>query len=163
VIRSLIVAHGKNFEIGKDNKLLWHLSDDLKNFKEHTLNKPIVMGRKTYESIGRPLPKRTNIILTQNQDLKLEGCLVMHSYEEVDQWAKQNNINELVYIGGGKIYQDVIDRVDKMYITLVHGEFNADTFFPQYNIDDFTKSSHYHHDKDEKNDYSWDFYMLEKK
>jgi dihydrofolate reductase len=163
VIRSLIVAHGKNFEIGKDNKLLWHLSDDLKNFKEHTLNKPIVMGRKTYESIGRPLPKRTNIILTQNQDLKLEGCLVMHSYEEVDQWAKQNNINELVYIGGGKIYQDVIDRVDKMYITLVHGEFNADTFFPQYNIDDFTKSSYYHHDKDEKNDYSWDFYMLEKK
>lgn len=163
MVKSLIVAHGKNFEIGLDNKLLWHLSDDLKNFKEHTLNKHIVMGRKTYESIGRPLPKRVNIILSRDPSLKVEGCLVMNSYSEVETWAKENSIPELVYIGGGKIYADVIGEVDKMYITYVHGEFEADTYFPRYSIDDYKKSKDYHHDKDDKNDYAWDFYILEKK
>lgn len=163
MIKSLIVAHGKNFEIGLDNKLLWHLSDDLKNFKEHTLNKPIVMGRKTYESIGRPLPKRVNIILSRDPSLQVEGCLVMNSYAQVETWAKENNIPELVYIGGGKIYADVIGEVDKMYITYVHGEFEADTYFPKYSIDDYKKSEDYHHEKDKKNDHAWDFYILEKK
>lgn len=163
MIKSLIVAHGKNFEIGLDNKLLWHLSDDLKNFKEHTLNKPIVMGRKTYESIGRPLPKRVNIILSRDSSLKIEGCLVMHSYEEIENWARENSIDELVFIGGGNIYADVIGEVDKMYITYVHGEFEADTYFPKYSINDYIKSENYHHVKDEKNDHAWDFYILAKK
>lgn len=160
MIKSLIVAHGENYEIGFDNQLLWHLSDDLKNFKNHTTGKPIVMGRKTYDSIGRPLPKRTNIILTRNTDLKVEGCLVMHSYEEVETWATENSVEELVYIGGGKIYADVLPRVDKMYITKVHGTFNADTFFPQYNLDNFRVLNQYTHEKDEKNDFTWEFFEL---
>lgn len=163
MIKSLIVAHGENLEIGKDNQLLWHLSDDLKNFKNHTTGKPIVMGRKTYDSIGRPLPKRTNIILTRNTDLKVEGCLVMHSYAEVEAWAAENAVEELVYIGGGKIYEDVLPSVDKMYITKVHGSFDADTFFSQYDLDNYQILNQYTHEKDEKNEYNWEFFELLKK
>lgn len=163
MIKSLIVAHGENYEIGFDNQLLWHLSDDLKNFKNHTTGKPIVMGRKTYDSIGRPLPKRTNIILTRQADLKIEGCLVMHSYEEVEKWAADNSVDELVYIGGGKVYENVLPRVDKMYITKVHGSFNADTYFPQYNLDNYQILNQYTHEKDEKNEYTWEFLELKLK
>lgn len=163
MIKSLIVAHGENGEIGYDNQLLWHLSDDLKNFKNHTTGKPIVMGRKTYDSIGRPLPKRTNIILSRQADLQIEGCLVMSSYEAVKEWAMENQIEELVYIGGGKIYQDVLSEVDKMYITKVHGSFKADTFFPSYDMDNYEILDHYTHEKDEKNEYTWEFFELLKK
>ena len=160
MIKSLIVAHGENYEIGKDNQLLWHLSDDLKNFKNHTTGKPIVMGRKTYESIGRPLPKRTNIILSRQADLEIEGCLVMNTYEEVEAWAAENAIEELVYIGGGKIYQDVLPQVNKMYITKVQGSFDADTYFPEYDLDKFQILNQYTHEKDEKNEYTWEFLEL---
>lgn len=163
MLKSLIVAHGENYEIGFDNQLLWHLSDDLKNFKKHTTGKPIVMGRKTYDSIGRPLPKRTNIILSRQKDLKIEGCLVMSSYEEVETWALENQVQELVYIGGGKIYADVLSQVDKMYITKVHGSFKADTFFPSYDIDNFKILDHYNHEKDEKNEFTWEFFELLRK
>jgi len=163
VIKSLIVAHAKNYEIGLDNQLLWHLSDDLKNFKNHTLNKPIVMGRKTFDSIGRVLPKRTNIILTTQMDLKIEGALVMNSYKEIDSWASENDIQELVYIGGGKVYQDVIGEIDRMYITRVLSEFKADTFFPQYDESEFNKSEYYQHPKDEMNNHPWEFFILDKK
>jgi len=152
---SLIVAMDKNNGIGRDNKLLWHLSDDLKNFKRITMNKPIIMGRKTYESIGRPLPKRENIVISRDKNLKIEGVNVYNSIDHALESCK--NFEEVVIIGGGKIYEQVIPRVDKMYITYVDCELEADTHFPNYNDSEFKLVDSYEHAKDDKNEYSWSF------
>lgn len=155
MILSLIVAISKNYAIGKDNKLLWHLSDDLKNFKNVTLNKPIVMGRKTYESIGRPLPKRENVIITRNQAYKVDGASVYNN--PTDAIRSVAHEDEVVIIGGANIYSEFIDKVDKMYITYVDCELEADTFFPEFDKSKFKLESSYNHPKDEKNEYSWTF------
>lgn len=117
---SAIVAVSENGVIGQDNHLIWHLPNDLKHFKAITLDKPIVMGRKTYESIGRPLPQRRNIILSLNRDLMLSGCEVMHSVEEI--LAATQNEPELMITGGGEIYRLFMSYVTYLYITYVHVE-----------------------------------------
>lgn len=155
MILSLIVAISKNHAIGKDNKLLWHLSDDLKNFKDVTLNKPIVMGRKTYESIGRPLPKRENIIISRNPNYNVTGAKVYTSPS--DAMKSVTNHEEVVIIGGANIYEEFIDKVDKMYITYVDCELEADTFFPKFDKSKFKLDHSCHHPKDDKNEYSWTF------
>jgi len=138
---SIIVAIDKNRGIGKDNKLLIHFPEDLKHFKEITSGKPVIMGETTYLSIGRPLPNRDNIVLTLNQDLKIENCLIAHSIDESLEIAKEKceekNINEVFIIGGASIYKQFIDKADKLYLTLIDKEFEADTFFPEYE-DKFT-------------------------
>jgi dihydrofolate reductase len=123
---SAIVAQDTNRIIGGDNKLLWHLPEDLKRFRDITMNSPIVMGRKTFESIGKPLSGRENVILTTNKDYKADGCFIY------------NNMDEFI-IGGGEIYKLFFPHIDRLYITLVEGEYVGDTTFPHYSDDLWTK------------------------
>ena len=125
---SLIVAVGKQGQIGKDNKLLWHIPDDLKNFKKITLNHPIIMGRKTYESIGKPLPNRTNIVLSSK---KIDQVLTATSLEGALQFAKTLDTQEVFVIGGASVYKEAVDKkfIDRIYLSLVEYDQDADTFF----------------------------------
>ncbi len=131
-IISIIAAIGENRELGKDNKLLWHIPEDFVRFKQITLGHPVIMGRTTYESIGKPLPRRTNIVITRNKDYKADGCIIMNSLEEAIEAAMKKDNKEIFIIGGGQIYQEGMKYADKLYLTLVKGEFVADTFFPDY-------------------------------
>ncbi|PIR97742.1 MAG: hypothetical protein COT89_03130 [Candidatus Colwellbacteria bacterium CG10_big_fil_rev_8_21_14_0_10_42_22] len=130
---SIIAAISKEKRaLGKDNQLLWNISEDLKRFKRITLGHPIIMGRKTYESIGRPLPGRTNIVVSKNKGFKAEGCLIFGSLEEAIDEAKRLDIDEIFIIGGGEIYKQTLPLADKLYLTLVEDEMEADTYFPDY-------------------------------
>jgi len=131
---SIIVAHDDKRGIGKNNQLLFRISADLKRFKKLTMNHPIIMGRKTHQSIGRPLPGRTNIIITRNQDFQAPGCQITHSLKAALKLAKQKDNQEIFIIGGGQIYQQALDQdlVDKLYITQVKGDYQAEIFFPDY-------------------------------
>ena len=132
---SLIVAASSNNAIGKSNQLLWHLPIDLKFFKNTTWAMPVIMGRKTFESIGRVLPGRTNIIITQNPDFQAQDCVIVHSLEEGIEKAKDSKGSDEIFIfGGGQIFKEALEKnlVDKLYLTLVQGDFSADTFFPDY-------------------------------
>lgn len=136
-IISLIAAIDENRAIGKDNKLIWDLPSDLRRFKQITTGHPIVMGRKTFESIGRPLPNRTNIIITRDQNYSAPGSVVTHSLEEALKKAREVEQQEIFIIGGGQIFEQAIGRADKLYLTVVQGTHDADSFFPDYSI--FTK------------------------
>jgi len=129
---SIICAISENRAIGKDNKLLWHITNDLNRFKELTSGHVVLMGRNTFLSIGRSLPNRTNIIITQDKRYKAAGCIVCYSLEEAIETAKQYEEDEIFIIGGGQIYKQTIGLVDKLYLTVVESEFEADTFFPDY-------------------------------
>ena len=131
-IVSIICAMDEERGIGKDNKLLWHVPQDLKRFKELTLGHPVIMGRKTYESIGRPLPGRTNIIVTRDVSYQAAGCKIVHSIEEAIILAKTLDQDEIFIIGGAQIYAEAIGKADKLYLTIVKGKYNADAFFPEY-------------------------------
>ena len=129
---SIIAAIGQNRELGKDNKLLFHIPKDLKRFKKITFGHPVIMGRKTFESLGKPLPKRTNIIITRNRNYKAKGCIICHSLINAIEIAQKKSKNEVFIIGGGQIYKQAIKLADKLYLTIVKGEFEADTYFPDY-------------------------------
>ena len=135
MIISLIAAIGKNNVIGFDNKLPWKLSGDLKRFKEITLNKPVIMGRKTFESIGKPLPNRINIIITRDKTYKADGCVVVHSVEESLKAAAENE--EVMVIGGEQTYKEFLPMANKMYLTLIEKDFEGDSYFPDYNKNDW--------------------------
>jgi dihydrofolate reductase len=154
-IVSIIAAHAENMEIGKGNKLLWHIPDDLKRFKTLTSGHPIIMGRKTYESIGKPLPNRTNILVTRDRNYTVKGCIVTHSLEEAIEKASDIDQQEIFIIGGGELYQQGMALADKLYITLVKGTFEADTFFPSYS--QFTKVIA----KEEKKENGYEYIFLE--
>ena len=159
---TIVVAMGKNREIGVDNQLLWHLPNDLKHFKEITSGHPIIMGRKTYESIGKPLPNRTNIVVSRKKDWFEEGILIVGSLKEALKFAKK--IDENVFIlGGGNIYEQTIDLVDKLEVTLVDAELNADTFFPKIDEKIWRKTDEICHEKDEKHNYNFCFQTFERK
>lgn len=130
-----VVAHDKNYLIGGDNKLLWYLPEDLKNFKKLTLNSTVIMGRKTFESIGKPLPKRLNVILTRDKDFSVDGCLVYHSVEDiVRDFVKDPQV---FIIGGGEIYKHFFPYIQRIYVSLVDGEYEGDTHFPEYSEKDW--------------------------
>ena len=133
---SIIAAIGKNRELGKDNKLLWHIPDDLPRFKKLTFGHPIIMGRKTFESIGRPLPNRTNIVVTRDYSYEVEGVIVVHSIEKAIEIAKGiENLpagGEIFVIGGGQIYEQALPFADRLYLTIVDAQAEADTDFPDY-------------------------------
>lgn len=126
---SIIVAIASNYAIGKDNDLLWHISDDLKRFKRITSGKTVVMGKNTFYSLPfRPLPKRRNIVLTDKADEKIEGCEMAYSIEHAIELMDSDSENFIM--GGGSIYRQFMEVADKLYITRVHKDFEADTFFP---------------------------------
>ena len=158
---SLIVAMGKNREIGKENQLLWHLPKDLKHFKDLTSGHPIIMGRKTYESIGKPLPNRTNIVISRRNDWFEEGILIVGSIKEAVKFAKKID-EEVFIIGGGNIYEQTIDLADKLEVTLVDAVLDADTFFPKINEKIWQKTNEERHQKDEKNEFDFCFQTYER-
>ena len=158
---TLIVAMGKNREIGKENQLLWHLPKDLKHFKELTSGYPIIMGRKTYESIGKPLPNRTNIVISRKNDWFEEGILIVGSIKEAVKFAKKID-EEVFVIGGGNIYEQTIDLADKLEVTLVDAVLDADTFFPKINEKVWQKTNEERHQKDEKNEFDFCFQTFER-
>ncbi|MEO1434782.1 MAG: dihydrofolate reductase, partial [Bacteroidota bacterium] len=127
---SIIVAQTENRVIGKDNDIPWYLPADLKYFKKVTTGHHIIMGRKCYESIGRPLPNRANVILTRRMDFHAEGCIVTHSLEEALDIARRNEETEAFIIGGGEIYNLAMPLVDQIYLTQVHTELEGDIYFP---------------------------------
>lgn len=122
----------QNKAIGKGNRLLWHIPEDLKRFKNITSGHAIIMGRKTFESIGRPLPNRTNIVVTSDKSFIAENCTICHTIEDALIEAKKIEPEEVFIIGGGQVYNQTINLADKLYLTIVEGEFEADAFFPDY-------------------------------
>ncbi len=129
---SIIAAVGKNRELGKGNDLIWRIPADLKRVRELTTGHPIIMGRKTYDSIGRPLPNRTNIVITRSQ-MCIEGCLVVDSLEKGIEAAKAIDSEEIFIFGGASIYEESMPMVDRLYLTVIDAEDkDADTFFPDY-------------------------------
>jgi dihydrofolate reductase len=136
---SIIAVIGKNRELGKDNGLIWHLSGDLKRFRAITAGHPVIMGRKTFQSIGRPLPGRTNFVVTHNRLFKAEGVTVVFSLGDAIEKAKPApGAEEIFIIGGGSVYKEAINRADRLYLTVIDAEApDADTFFPDYSR--FTK------------------------
>lgn len=130
---SIIAALSNDGALGKNNKLLWHIPEDMKRFKNITTGHPIIMGRKTYDSLGRLLPHRTNIIVTRNTSFSIEGAVVVGSLEEALKKAREIENEEVFVIGGGQIFKEAMPVTDKLYLTLVEGDHEADTFFPEYN------------------------------
>jgi dihydrofolate reductase len=133
---SIIVAMANNRVIGLNNRMPWHLSEDLKRFKSITMGSPILMGRKTFESIGRPLPGRTNIIVTRNPYYQQEGCLIAHSIEAAIKTGCQI-ADEIFIIGGSELYEAVLGKTKTIYLTLIKKDFEGDTFFPEINPDEW--------------------------
>lgn len=160
---SLIVAIADNHAIGKNNDLLWHLPDDLKHFKRTTSGHPIIMGRKTFESFGaRPLPKRTNVVITRGNAYTSEGNLVV--VRSLDEALQQVNEEEEVFIiGGGEIYKQAMPIIDRMYLTVVHHQFEADTYFPAFDEREWTEVANEYHPADEKHAYAFTIKTLSRK
>ena len=158
----LLVAKSDNNVIGQDNQLIWHLPNDLKHFKEITTGHPIIMGRKTFESIGRILPNRTNIIITRNRNYSIENAKVAHSLNEALELAKEIDENIFI-IGGGKIYEQAIDFADILEVTEVHENFEGDTYFPEIDLNVWKEISRIKQYKDEKNEFDYSFVRYERK
>lgn len=155
---SLIAAIGSRRELGKNNRLLWNIPEDLKRFKQLTSGHPVIMGRKTYQSIGRLLPNRTNIIITHNSSFIIPSAQIVHSLEDAIKVAKESEGNDKIFvIGGGQIFQQALPLADKLYLTIVDKEFEADTFFPDYSM--FRKIVHKKEGK--SGEYSFMFLDLE--
>ncbi len=152
---TIIAAIANNNALGKDNQLIWHLSADLKRFKKRTTGHHIIMGRKTFESIGKPLPNRTTIIITRNKDYKHKGCLVASSLKNAIKMAK--NDQSPYIIGGAQIYKEAIEIADKLDITYVHHDFEADVFFPKIDLNIWQEISRENFKADEKNKYNYSF------
>jgi dihydrofolate reductase len=161
-IISAIAAIGKNRELGAGNELLWHLPDDFAWFVKHTKGHPVIMGRKTMESLGKPLKNRKNIVISRNAQLIYPGFEHANSLEEAISLSKTEITDEIFIIGGGEIYTASLKILDRLYITEVNAAFaNADTFFPEYGIG-WTEIFREHHAADEKHEYAFDFVILER-
>lgn len=158
---TIVVAMGNKREIGVDNNLLWHLPKDLKHFKDITSGHPIIMGRKTYESIGKPLPNRTNIVVSRKADWFEEGILIVGSIKEAIKFAKKIDENVFI-IGGGTIYAQTIDLADRLEVTQVDADFPADTFFPKIDAKVWAKTNETCHEKDEKNNFDFCFQTFDR-
>ncbi|MCR4280394.1 MAG: dihydrofolate reductase [Candidatus Komeilibacteria bacterium] len=133
---SIIAAIDNNRGLGRDNKLLWHIKTDLQRFKKLTTGHTIIMGRKTYESIGKPLPERVNIVLSRRPVNVLDNVMVVKTLEESLEEASRREEEEIFIIGGGQIYSQTMDLADRLYLTVVDGDYGADTFFPAYDMFD---------------------------
>ncbi len=157
MVLSAIVAIAENNVIGKDQDLIWHIPNDLKRFKNITNGHCIIMGRKTYESIGKALPNRTNIIITRQNNYLAKGCIIVSSLEAAIAKAKSENEDEAFIIGGAEIYRQSLPIIDKLYLTKVHESFDGDTFFPDINLTNWKLVYQENHSSDEKNLYDHSF------
>jgi dihydrofolate reductase len=160
MIISFIAALGQNRGLGIDNKLPWHLPDDLKKFKEITRGHSVIMGRKTYQSMGRLLPDRKNIIITHDINLEIPGAIIAHSIEEAIKQCLGEE--EIFIIGGGEILKLALPYANKMYLTFVEANLPADSFFPTFNISTWKKTAEEVHPKDDRHAYSYIFRIYEK-
>jgi dihydrofolate reductase len=159
---TIIVAAGENDAIGKDNKLIWHLSNDLKRFKTLTNGHHIIMGRKTFESFSKPLPNRTHVVITRQNNYQVpEGVIVVNSLEDALNISKKDA--QPFIIGGGDIYKQAMILADKIELTRVHQNFEADAFFPQIDSSIWEETSNTFHDKDGKHEYAFSFITYKKK
>lgn len=154
---SIIVAAAENDVIGRDNQLIWRLPNDLKHFKALTTGHTVIMGRKTYESLGRPLPNRTHIIITRNPDYRQEGCTVVHSLDEAISLARAAGETEAFIIGGGEIYRQAWNKADTLYLTRVHTQVEGDTSIPSVAGDHWVEAEVVACKADEKNQYDYSF------
>jgi len=157
---TIIAAIGKNGELGKDNDLIWHLPNDLKRFKKITLGHHVIMGRKTFESLGKPLPNRTTIIITRNSNYKVDNCIIVNSLEAA---LKAAGTDPNPYIlGGAEIYHQAIKIADSLDLTLVDANFEADAFFPQIDASLWEETSHEDFKADENHQYNYSFVTYKK-
>ncbi len=157
----MIAAVAENNALGKDNGLVWHLPNDFKRFKELTSGHYIIMGRKTFESFPKPLPNRTHVVITRQQNYQPEGCIVVNSIENAIQACPEN---EVIYIiGGGEIYSQALAFSDKIEITKVHGDFEADAFFPEIKAEDWELVQSDFNNKDERHLYDYTYQTFVKK
>ncbi|MDY0408270.1 dihydrofolate reductase [Virgibacillus soli] len=160
---SLLVAMGQNHVIGLNNGMPWHLPNDLKFFKTLTTGHTIVMGRKTYDSIGKPLPNRRNVVLTRSKDVQFpDEVEVIHQLDTLKSWNKENPTEEYFVIGGGHIFDQVLPYADRMYITKIDEVFDGDTFFPAYNKEDWKITKQEKGIKDDKNPYTYYFFQYDR-
>ncbi|QBQ42249.1 dihydrofolate reductase [Sphingobacterium psychroaquaticum] len=157
---TLIVAASTNNVIGKDNKMVWHLPDDFKYFKKNTLDHSIIMGRKTYDSIGKALPDRRNIVLTNNQDWLAEEVDVANSLDEVLSYCRDER--EIFIIGGANLYKQTLPMAQKVLLTRVHTEIEGDAVFPELSPEEWKLTSQEQHAKDEKHAYDFTFEVWER-
>lgn len=155
---SIIVAMTHDRLIGSHNKLLWHIPEELKRFKQVTTGHPIIMGRKTHQSIGRILPDRTNIVISNDLNYFVDGGIVTHSLDEAIKKASEIDQNEIFIMGGGTVYEQALPIADKLYVTLVDGDFTGDVYFPDYSMFDRV----IHKLPQESSGYTYTFYELEK-
>ena len=156
---TIVVAIASNYAIGKNNQLLWHLPKDLRHFKDTTAGGTVIMGRKTFDSVGKPLPKRRNIVITR-QHIEIEGCEVVASIEEAIALCKTED--EVFIVGGAEIYRQAMRLVNRIYLTIVHHSFDADTFFPEIDYKDWKETAREDHETDEKHAFSYSFITLER-
>jgi len=166
MIISLIAALAKNRTIGKDNDLPWHLPNDMKYFMQTTKGHYVIMGRKNYDSIPekfKPLPNRTNIVVTRKKDFHAPGCTVVNSLEKGIDLARTANENEVFIIGGAEIYKLSLAEANRLYLTEINAEIDGDTFFPEVKRNEWTEVSRKHHQKDEKHLFDFDFVIYNKK
>ena len=160
---TIIAAIANENALGKDNDLIWHLPADLKRFKKVTSGHHILMGRNTFESIGKPLPNRTTVIITRNNDYKADGCIVVDSIEKAIEVAK--NDEHIFIIGGAQIYKQVIENnlADELDITQVHHSFDADVYFPEIDLNIWEETTRENFSADEKNKYNYSFINYKKR
>ncbi len=156
-----IAAIGQNNELGKDNDLLWHLPDDFKRFKKMTTGHYIIMGRKTFESFPKPLPNRTHVVITRQENYPSEHCIVVKNIDEATQAVEDEDV--VFVIGGGEIYRQFMPFVDELELTQVEGHFEADTYFPEIEEDNWLLINEEYHPKDEKHKYAFSFMTYQRK
>ena len=161
---SIIVAMANNYAIGKDNQLLWHLPEDLKYFKRVTMGKPLIMGRKTFDSIGRPLPGRLNIVVTRQKDWQQEGVRVVHHLDDAIKLAGAQALidgaDEIMLIGGAQLYETALAKADKIYLTRVDTTLEGDAFFPTLDESQWQEKKRESFSASDKNPYAYAFCEL---
>ncbi|MFZ4450839.1 dihydrofolate reductase [Salibacterium aidingense] len=158
---SFVAAIDENRLIGADNSMPWHLPNDLKHFKKITHGSPVIMGRKTYEAIGKPLPGRRNIIITGHEDYEAPGCEVIHSLNDIP--PMEQEAEELFIIGGAAIFEQTFPLASRMYLTIIHDHFNGDTYFPEWEEENWRMVEEKQGTVDEKNVYPHTFLTLQRK
>jgi dihydrofolate reductase len=158
---SLVVAATENDVIGRDNGMPWHLPDDLKYFKARTMGKPMLMGRKTFESIGKPLPGRTSLVLTRDATWRADGVVVVGSLDEALAWAR--NVPELCAIGGAEIFRLVLPLARRLFLTRIHAAVPGDTFLPKIDLNEWREVERAEHPADDRHAYAMSFITLDRR